>query len=232
MTSVVLVHGAFHGAWCWELVEEGLARRGISSVVPELPFTGIVDDAATARAAIDRAAAAGPVVVCGHSYGGRVISQAASGHPAVQHLVYLTAVQSDESVPLGDAPEPVGVMTTFRTGDDGTLYLDGEAAAPYFFHDCGPAIAKASVAKLRAMDVGPTEPLPADAVALPSAWRSTPSTYVVCTDDRIIDPRAQRAMGRQASSVVEIPTSHSPMLSRPELVVAILADVAESVALS
>src|SRR5207244_2452651 len=65
MTDAVLVHGAWHGAWCWAQVVDALAALGLSSKAVELPLTGLADDAATARSAIE---AAGPgVVVVGHS---------------------------------------------------------------------------------------------------------------------------------------------------------------------
>jgi pimeloyl-ACP methyl ester carboxylesterase len=223
MSTVVLVHGAFHGAWCWELVEAGLNERDIETITPELPFTGIVDDAAAARKAIDDVA--DPVVVCGHSYGGRVISRAASGHPGVEHLVYLAAVQAKDAM-RDDGSEPTGVMTTFRTTDDGRLFLDGDTAAPYFLHDCDPTIAQGWVAQLRSMEVGPMVALPADAPQLPSAFLDIPSTYVVCTEDRIIDSDVQRAMARNANNVIELVSGHSPMLSQPDRVVALLADLA------
>ncbi len=233
MAAVVLVHGAFHGPWCWDLVVERLDAIGIEAVVPELPFTGIVDDAAAARRAIDEAAAFGPVVVCGHSYGGRVISRAASGHPAVRHLMYLAAVQSDDIYEDGpgrqwkasqDRENPLSAM---RLDQAGMLTFDPAAAGWFFFHDCDPAVAATSVAKLRSMSVGPTDPVPAVAEVVPAAWRATTSTYVVCTDDRCIPVTSQRAMAASANAVRELPTSHSPMLSRPELVVDLLHDIVE-----
>lgn len=223
----MLVHGAFHGPWCWDEVRQGLESQGIRTVAPNLPFTGILDDASEARSAIDLAATDNtPVIVCGHSYGGRVISLAASGHPAVQHLVYLTAVQADETVRLGIEETPTGVMTAFRTRDDGVLYLDAEIAAPYFFHDCDPKMVEAYTAQLRSMSVGPTAHFPDGLEPPVTAWREIPSTYVVCTEDRIIDPTAQRAMASQASDVMELPTGHSPMLAQPGLVVELLAGLA------
>ena len=91
--SVVLVHGAWHGPWAWDGVVADLERLGVPVDAVELPFTGFPDDAAAARVAIERA---GPgAVVCGHSYGGFVISAAARDLP-VGHLVYLCAFMVDE----------------------------------------------------------------------------------------------------------------------------------------
>ena len=77
MTTVVLVHGAFHDAWCWELVRRGLDERGVPNQAIDLPFTGLDGDAEAVGKLLD--AIDGPAVVCGHSYGGMVISRAASG---------------------------------------------------------------------------------------------------------------------------------------------------------
>jgi len=81
MGGVVLVHGAFHGAWCWDAVVAELRERGVEVTAPELPLTGFADDVAVARAAIE---AADDAVVCGHSYGSSVISAAAAGLPSVR----------------------------------------------------------------------------------------------------------------------------------------------------
>ena len=99
--TIVLVHGAWHGAWCWDRVVEGLAARGVDVVAVDLPGHGasrqplgdLHGDAAVVGRALD--ALDGPAVVCGHSYGGAVISEGAAGHPNVRHLVYLAALMPD-----------------------------------------------------------------------------------------------------------------------------------------
>jgi pimeloyl-ACP methyl ester carboxylesterase len=81
--GAVLVHGAWHGRWCWDGVVAELDRRGVPAIAVELPFTGFDDDVSVARRAIEEMGCA--TVVVGHSYGGAVISQAASfalHHPA------------------------------------------------------------------------------------------------------------------------------------------------------
>src|SRR5580692_10980288 len=98
--SVVLVHGAWHGAWCWDRVVAELDRRDVKSTAVELPLSGFEDDVAAAREAIE---AAGPgAVVCGHSYGGLVISAAASGAPSVARLIYLAALMAEEDEDVAD----------------------------------------------------------------------------------------------------------------------------------
>src|SRR4249920_292329 len=94
--SVVLVHGAWHGAWCWEPVVDGLCARGIDVVAVDLPghgedrgtLTDLHGDAARVREVLDQLEA--PVVLVGHSYGGAVITEAGV-HPNVHQLVYVAA---------------------------------------------------------------------------------------------------------------------------------------------
>lgn len=94
---IVLVPGGFTGAWMWADVERLLEEEGIEAVAVELPTIGedsaradFYADAQAVRGLLDRLEP--PVVLCGHSYGGAVITEAASGpHSAVRELVYLTA---------------------------------------------------------------------------------------------------------------------------------------------
>jgi pimeloyl-ACP methyl ester carboxylesterase len=223
MSVVVLVHGAFHGPWCWEPVQEGLAARGIESVAPELPLDGLAADAATVRAVLDEVD--DDVVLCGHSWGGAVISAAGAGAPRVRSLVYLCALMLDESLEMPPIGEP-GDLADAISVVDGRLVVDTEKAKGAFYHDCEPEVAAASVAQLRSMS--------ADAMAAygldgPPAWRAIPSIYAVCLEDRTIEPQAQRAMARRATRTVEWPTSHSPFLSEPQLVVDLLAEEAVAV---
>jgi pimeloyl-ACP methyl ester carboxylesterase len=225
MTTVVLVHGAFHDGWCWELVRSALDERGIPNLALDLPFGGLDSDAAAVQALLDNVD--GPVVLCGHSYGGMVISQAASGRDDVDHLVYLCAVQVESPDELTASIKPTLLMEHLVYGDDGVTYVDPDWAAESFYHDCDAELAASAVERLRSMSHG-MGPAP-DAPPVRAAWMDIPSTYVVCTDDRTLHPDSQRDMARHATAVVEMDTSHSPMLSRPDLLADVLADLAASV---
>jgi pimeloyl-ACP methyl ester carboxylesterase len=225
MTTVVLVHGAFHGSWCWDPVRALLDERGIASVAPELPLRGTDVDAATVRDTLDTLE--GPVVLCGHSYGGMVISRAASGRDDVDRLVYLCALQLAGDDEMTTNMRPTLLMQHLVHGDDGSLSVDAEHAAACFYHDVDVDAADAAVAQLRPMPLGVgVDAEPGEEIG-PPAWTHTHSTYVVCTDDRAIHPDTQREMARHAADVVEWDTSHSPMLSQPELVADLLASLAE-----
>jgi len=85
--TVALVHGAWHGAWCWDKVVAQLADAHVPVIAVDLPFTSFHDDVNAVRKALDTAS--DRVVLCGHSYGGAVISEADAGVDSVRHLVYL-----------------------------------------------------------------------------------------------------------------------------------------------
>src|SRR4051794_4806797 len=103
VTTAVLVHGAWHGAWCWEKLTPLLDEASVPWQALDLPLSSLEDDAAAVHKVLD--AIEGPAVLLGHSYGGAVISQAGD-HPAVEHLVYLCAfaLEAGES-PAAVAPE-------------------------------------------------------------------------------------------------------------------------------
>jgi pimeloyl-ACP methyl ester carboxylesterase len=223
-TTVVLVHGAWHGAWCWDKVVAGLDAKGVPVAAVELPLTSLADDAEATSAAIE--AAGGPVVLCGHSYGGTVITQAGD-HPSVAHLVYVCAFALDEGESTAAAATGQEVPSTdlgdaFRFSDDGEMvHLDPEGGRTALYLDCDRAEADAALARLR--------PMPFSCFTTPVtkvAWRDRPSTYAVCTNDRAVHPELQRVLAARCTKSVEWPTGHSPFLPHPELVVDLVAGLA------
>ncbi len=220
--TVVLVHGAWHGAWCWWKVVEGLEAAGIPVVAVELPLAeGLDADAAAARVAID--ATSGPTVVVGHSYGGLVISRAMLGAPNVDHAVYLTAMMVDEgeSAVAIMAEHPTALDAGMRKNDT-TRFVADEYLVEAFYADCSEddiALARRSLRPMPLRTAAPAKVGP--------GWKDVPTTtYVVCADDRALHPDAQRHMARHATNVVSWDVSHSPFFSRPELVVGLLSRLA------
>ncbi len=225
MTRLLLVHGAFHGGWCWDRLVPELTARGLQAEAVDLPFTTPEADRETVAAAIARLAEGGePVVAVGHSWGGAVITAAAGGadgRPSASHLVYLTAIMHEPERPidLGSSPGLAALRTEGEVAS-----VDPAQATTAFYHRCRPEDAEWATSRLRPM---PTAVLGA---RLPEhvAWKHVPSTYVVCTDDQIISAQSQRGMAAQAGASVEVDSDHSPFLSCPGVLADVLARVAGS----
>jgi pimeloyl-ACP methyl ester carboxylesterase len=206
---LVLVHGAWHGAWCWDAVIKELSDRGVPATAVELPLTGFRDDVATARRAIEEAGDG--VVVCAHSYGGMVVSTAAQGLAGVRHLVFLAAFQTDEGEDMATLlmREPSALTTALAVGPDGVT-VDASRLHEVFYADSDPSVAEGLAARLR--------PMPLDDPGVMTgtpAWKAVPSTYVVCTKDNALAPGTQRFLAARAGQVVEWDSDHSPFLTRP-----------------
>ena len=220
MTRVLFVHGLWHGAGCWDAVRELLDQAGVPSAAVQLPMSTFEDDVAVTRAALD--GAHGPVLLVGHSYGGAVIT-AAGAHPAVRRLVYLAAFQLadgesvNSAVPERDIPATRLGEALRWSADRAWCELDPELGAQVLYNGVAADVAAAAVAQLR-----PASRLVFGGVPDAFAWRTRPSTYVVCAEDLTVAPDLQRAMAERATEVVEWPTGHSPMLSRPDLVADLL----------
>ncbi|MEA5362708.1 alpha/beta hydrolase [Amycolatopsis sp., V23-08] len=216
--TLLLVHGAWHGSWCWEPVQTLLVAHGwrvetvdLPSVAPDEDRPGLHDDARAVRAALD--AIDGPVVVVAHSYGGAPVSEGAAGAPNVVHLVYVTAFQLDEGESLLGV---VGGQPPSWWKVDGDLFTP---LTPHeiFFADVDPDVAAKAIARLR-----PQSYAVASDQLTAAAWKTVPSTYVVCEDDNAIPVFAQEAMAGRAGHVERLPSSHSPFLSHPAELTAIV----------
>lgn len=216
--TVVLVHGAFHGAWCWESMLPILRRDGLRVEAVTLPFTGFDDDVEEVRRVLD--ASPGDLVVCGHSYGGRVMSAATLGHARVKHLVYLAAFMlTPEQLRKFEQDWQTSWSASRIVSDTFDLAVVREK----FYGDCSDAVAHAAFDRLRPMvEFGPTVGLEV------RPWQRTPSTYVVCKRDRSLNPEWQHQMASNATSAIEIETGHSPFLSSPKIMAAVLASVART----
>jgi len=222
--TIMLVHGAWHGSWCWDALRERLDAAGIASAVVDnpsvtLPGSDLSADGDNLRAALD--AIPGPIVLVGHSYGGAVITDAGD-HPNVERLVYLTAFALDagESVMQNELMGGEEMRLAEALAFDGDLItVEPARVVEFFYHDCPPEVAAAASAQLRPMSLAAMA-----GVTRQVAWREKPSTYVVCTDDRAIPVALQRSAAARTNEVVELPGSHSPFLSRPDDLARLLAE--------
>ena len=209
MATYVLVHGIAHGAWCWDHVRADLTARGHAVLTMDLPLTSLADDAAAVARVLDEARE--PVVLVGHSYGGAVISRAATDRDDVRHLVYVAAIllDGDDAFLARSAEYPATPLAERATyHEDGRVTVHPEAAVTCFYNTCDPAEARAAAARLR--------PSAVECLAIPTGgepWRTVPSTYVLCEQDRAVHPDLQRWMSSRASRTVVLDVDHSPFYS-------------------
>jgi len=215
--TLLLVHGAWHGAWAWNASRKLLEERGWRVSTVDLPTvhatdpTGLSlrDDAAAVADAID--AIKGSVVVVAHSYGGMPTTQAATAE-SVEQIVYISAFALDVGESLlaavgGEAPswwDVRGSLVTAGTPEETPFDL--------FFHDVDSPTADTAVARLR-----PQSRLAFEESLTVAAWHSKPSTFIITEQDRIFAPEVQESLATRAGSrIVRMDTSHSPFLSQPK----------------
>lgn len=226
--TAVFVHGGWHDGWSWHLVRDLLDARGVPSVALDLPMTTLDRDAAVLRAAL--ADIDGDAVVVAHSWGGNVATLGAAGAPNVRHLVYIAAVLTEAGHPMLATPVPVKGRETLRSmvvvETETETVIDREVSLAAFYHDVEPSLARRAADRLRPFQKTGYEVVETDAVA---AWRTIPTTYAVCAEDRMIHPDTQRDMAAAAGAeVIEWSSSHSPFLSHPDLVADLVARRAEA----
>jgi pimeloyl-ACP methyl ester carboxylesterase len=224
---LLLVHGSWHGPWCWEKLTPELDRLAIRHATVSLPSVGdaqplgtVADDAA----AVEKAAGAiaGDVIVVAHSYAGVPATEARYG-ANVKHLVYLGAFMPDAGQSLVDLLPP-GPLPPFVVGhEDGTTSVAPELAIATFYADVDPATAAWAVKHLRRHN-GVNNVMPVTR----AAWRELASTYILLTEDFACPTIVQRAVVKQAGEARELKGSHSPFLAQPATLAAMLAEIATS----
>jgi pimeloyl-ACP methyl ester carboxylesterase len=222
MTTAVLVHAAWADASSWNKVIPQLQRKGLRVVSAQLPLTSLADDAAALRRYLHRID--GPVVLAAHSYGGAVITAGATGQANVRALVYIAAMAPDQGEKVIDLLHraPAHPLAPALSPDaDGLLWMSEEGFANAVAHQ-SPADAALLAATQKPISIQAiVEPMPAP------AWRDKPSWYFVAQDDRMIAADTQRFMAERAGSTLEVhATGHTPLLSAPDAVTAIILKAA------
>jgi pimeloyl-ACP methyl ester carboxylesterase len=217
--DIALVHGSYHGAWCWDFLRPELERMGHRVITVDLPITdpslGAADYARTIENALDPASE--PILV-GHSMAGLIIPLVAAHRP-IRRLVFLAAFlaspgksanEQRETEPIDGRIAPVTAEWT-DLGDN--VWMVGpNTATELFFHDARPAVARWATQRLRPQSYGVlSEKTPL------AVWPDVECRSIVCRDDRAINPEWVRSAARDRLGVdaIEIGGAHSPFLTRP-----------------
>lgn len=223
--SIVLVHGFWGGAAHWakvitELIRNGYSVGDIHAV--ENPLTSLADDAERTRKMI--AQIKRPVVLVGHSYGGKVITQAGD-LPNVKALVFIAAFAPDAGESAGGISQakPPAAFPNLAADSDGFLWVKPETFWESFCQDLPEDEALVMAATQKA-PIGSTF---GDTVTAP-AWRKKPSYYQVSLNDRMIHPENQQMMADRMKPVkkIELNASHASLASHPVEVTALILDAA------
>jgi pimeloyl-ACP methyl ester carboxylesterase len=234
--TIVLVHGAFADASSWNGVAELLLEQGHDVVAPANPLRGIAADSdyiASAVSQID-----GPVLLVGHSYGGAVNTNAATGLAKVVGLVYVAAFAPDEGERLGEVEEGSkdSVLNTalipsqYPTGNGGETATEF-AINPDLFQEAFAADLSAEKTTLMAATQRPVAELAFSEPSGSPAWKTLPSWAVVGTGDKAAGADITRSMAERAGAdIVEVEGSHVIMVSQPQAVFDVIVTAAGAVA--
>ncbi|WP_432880963.1 alpha/beta fold hydrolase [Kribbella sp. CA-245084] len=220
--TIVLVHGAWADGSSWQKVTNKLLDDGYTVRVPPNPLRNLQTDAETIRDFLSTLS--GPIVLVGHSYGGAVITNAATGNANVKALVYVDAFAPAD----GDVIFPLAGMDSALAVPDPSTVFDfvPYPGAPtgdvdlYLKHDTFVKSFASGLSRSAAEKLYPSQrPLTLSAgngTSGPPAWASIKSWYVLGTKDLIITPTAQNFMATRAHSIItRIPAGHLGLISDP-----------------
>jgi pimeloyl-ACP methyl ester carboxylesterase len=222
--TVVLVHGAFADASSWNGVVEQLQEGGVQVTAPANPLRGISIDSAYIASLLEQIP--GPVLAVGHSYGGAVITNAATNADNVVGLVYVAAFAPDEGETLADI-ESDSKDSVLNTALVPLQYPMGEGAEtavefgidPEKFHDAFAADLPAEETAVMAATQRPVAELAFSELSGEPAWKNLPSWAVVPTGDKAAGSDVVRSMAERAGATIsEVEGSHVIMISQPQAV--------------
>jgi pimeloyl-ACP methyl ester carboxylesterase len=220
-STVILVHAAWADGSCWDKIILPLERRGLRVVCAPMPLTSLTNDATALSHVLERTS--GPVVLVGHAYSGAVI--AAVPNDRIKSLVYVTALAPDEGETVAkvfylnpNSPEaPKMVPDSY-----GLVWLPDDAFSRAITHKASPDESKIAAALQR--------PLSVDCIKEPAptpTWKTKPTWYLIAEDDRMINPKTQRFMAeRMKAKIHSHAVDHSPMISAPHIVMAVILEAA------
>ena len=228
--TVVLVHGAWADASGWSGVAGRLKAKGYTVIAPANPLRGVPADAAYLKTVLQ--SIRGPIVLVGHSYGGMVMTNAATGVPNVKALVYIAAFAPDQGETAGGieqinpGSQAAGGNLTIRPfGGGKDVYITPADFHQVFCQDLPAQQSALMAAEQRPLALSAF----ADVSGVP-AWKTIPSWYMVASQDHAIPPATERFMARRMrATTVEVDSSHVAMISHPAAVTRLVLRAAATV---
>ena len=235
--TIVLVHGAFADASGWNGVINRLDRRGYRVLAPANPLRGVTSDAAYIRSVL--AQIKGPIVLVGHSYGGVVITNAATGNPNVEALVYVAAFAPDEgdtvaslgTLGKGGMIGPATLDLRSYPAPDGSQQQEGYIKTSVFRRIFAADVPRRT-ARAMALAQRPGALATLGEPSGPPAWKIIPSWYLIPTQDHAIGTDVLRAMAKRIHPrrMVDVRgASHAVLVSRPGATAKVILAAARSV---
>ncbi|MFJ2759625.1 alpha/beta fold hydrolase [Nocardioides sp. NPDC087217] len=233
--TIVMVHGAWADASGWQQEVGELTDKGYPVIAPANPLRGLSSDAAYLRSILETIP--GPVVLVGHSYGGAVMTNAATDLPNVKALVYVAAFAPDAHEPVAQLVQQFpGTLVTEDALDarpyplpDGTSGVDLYLKASIFRDAFAGDLPRSTTTVMHASQ----RPFSLAAFTEPSgepAWKTVPSWYLLATADKTIPPAAQEFMAKRAGAkIVRVRSSHVALQSHPRETLALIENAIRSI---
>ncbi|MEV6415665.1 alpha/beta hydrolase [Kribbella sp. NPDC051718] len=234
--TVVLVHGAWADGSSWSGEIAQLQHLGYPVAVAPQPGRGPASDSEYLRDYL--AAITGPIVLAGHSYGGFVITDAATGNPNVKALVYIDAFAPDQGESIGSLTAGSGsILEPALTNPASVLRLTGYPGAPAGAGDSyvlpqtfATGFANDLPRNKAALLAATQTPFATGGFSEPSttpAWKTIPSWALISRQDKVIPPHSQKLMSARAHAhVTEIDGSHLSLISQPDQVTRVIVKAA------
>jgi pimeloyl-ACP methyl ester carboxylesterase len=227
--TIVLVHGDWADGSSWSDVIKRLQARGFTVVAPPNPLRGPTEDSASIAAFLQ--SVPGPIVLVAHSYGGFVITNAATGNANVKALVYIDAFIPDQGETLagltggsGSCIDSNNAFNAVPVPGGVDLYLRVEPNPPYTgFADCFANGVNPPQTAVLAATQRPAALNQLFEPSGPPAWKTTPSWSLIGTEDHVIPPALQEFMSHRAGAEIStVKAGHLSLITRPEAVTKVI----------
>ncbi len=222
MATIVLVHGVWMDASSWREVIPALHQAGHTVHAVQLPLSSFEEDVTAMERVLARTKS--DVTLVGHSYGGAVITAAATS--SVKKLVYIAAFAPDAGEVFGSlmGMNPPAATLDLKPDQDGLLWIDADGLQDAVAHD----VNRATVELLAAVQRPYAAKLFEANLDTP-AWKTRKSWYLLTQQDRVLSPKTQHTLAARINATVhEVPTSHLPLFSKPESVVELIHEAANA----